>query len=69
LEQSWRVHFRVMATMSSSSAGSRRFALASRAPWDGTTLDAWQGEIDGSGVVINLAGRTVNCRYNAANRH
>jgi NAD dependent epimerase/dehydratase family enzyme len=38
-------------------------------PWDGTTLDAWQGEIDGSGVVINLAGRTVNCRYNAANRH
>jgi uncharacterized protein (TIGR01777 family) len=38
-------------------------------PWDGTTLDAWQGEIDGSGVVIKFAGRTVNCRYNAANRH
>jgi uncharacterized protein len=38
-------------------------------PWDGATLDAWHGEIDGSDVVINLAGRSVNCRYNAANRH
>jgi uncharacterized protein (TIGR01777 family) len=38
------------------------------APWDGATLDAWHGEIDGSDVVINLAGRSVNCRYNAANR-
>src|SRR5438105_2436882 len=28
------------------------------------TLDA----IDGADVVINLAGRSVNCRYNAANR-
>jgi uncharacterized protein (TIGR01777 family) len=29
----------------------------------------WQREINGSDVVINLAGRSVNCRYNAANRH
>jgi uncharacterized protein (TIGR01777 family) len=36
--------------------------------WDGTTLGAWQREIDGADVVINLAGRSVNCRYNAANR-
>jgi NAD dependent epimerase/dehydratase family enzyme len=36
--------------------------------WDGATLDVWQREIDGSDVVINLAGRSVNCRYNAANR-
>ena len=37
--------------------------------WDGATLGAWQGEIDGADVVVNLAGRSVNCRYNAANRH
>jgi uncharacterized protein len=36
--------------------------------WDGVTLGAWQRDIDGADVVINLAGRSVNCRYNAANR-
>lgn len=36
--------------------------------WDGATLGAWQREIDGAEVVINLAGRSVNCRYNAAKR-
>lgn len=28
----------------------------------------WPGAIDGSDVVINLAGRSVNCRYNKKNR-
>jgi uncharacterized protein (TIGR01777 family) len=36
--------------------------------WDGTTPGSWSSDIDGSDVVINLAGRSVNCRYNAANR-
>ena len=36
--------------------------------WDGETLGDWADEIDGSDVVINLAGRNVNCRYNAENR-
>ena len=36
--------------------------------WDGSTLGAWQREIDGCDVLINLTGRSVNCRYNAANR-
>ena len=36
--------------------------------WDGAALGAWQREIDGCDVVINLAGRSVNCRYTAANR-
>ncbi len=35
--------------------------------WDGETLGAWADEIDGADVVINLAGRTVNCRYTEAN--
>ena len=29
---------------------------------------AWVDEMDGSDVVINLAGRSVNCRYNPENR-
>src|SRR5689334_10409179 len=37
--------------------------------WDGRTAQGdWVKEIDGADVVINLAGRNVNCRYNAANR-
>ena len=36
--------------------------------WDGEHLGAWVDEVDGADVVINLAGRSVNCRYSAANR-
>ena len=36
-------------------------------PWDGRTLGAWVSEIDGADVVVNLAGRTVNCRYTNEN--
>jgi uncharacterized protein (TIGR01777 family) len=36
--------------------------------WDARTLGPWAAEIDGSDVVINLAGRSVNCRYSAKNR-
>lgn len=36
--------------------------------WDGCTIGAWAKEIDGADVIINLAGKNVNCRYNNANR-
>ncbi|MGW1811340.1 TIGR01777 family oxidoreductase [Streptomyces sp. NPDC002078] len=35
--------------------------------WDGTTLGRWAEVVDGSDVVINLAGRSVSCRYTAEN--
>ncbi|GAA2577840.1 TIGR01777 family oxidoreductase [Winogradskya consettensis] len=35
--------------------------------WDGSTLGDWAAEIDGSDVVINLAGRSVSCRYTREN--
>jgi uncharacterized protein (TIGR01777 family) len=38
------------------------------AAWDGQTLGDWTTELEGSDVCINLAGRSVNCRYGAANR-
>ncbi len=34
--------------------------------WDGHSLGPWAEEIDGSDAVINLAGRSVNCRYSPA---
>lgn len=36
--------------------------------WDGESVGDWASEIDGAEVVINLAGRSVNCRYHDANR-
>ena len=36
--------------------------------WDGRTLGEWRREFDSADAVINLAGRSVNCRYSAANR-
>lgn len=35
--------------------------------WDGHTLGAWAKCIDGSDIVINLAGKSVNCRYTDKN--
>lgn len=36
--------------------------------WDGETLGDWTTEIEGADVIINLAGQSVNCRYNTQNR-
>ena len=36
--------------------------------WDGRTLGEWTRELDGARALINLSGRSVNCRYNARNR-
>ncbi len=58
-------------------AAGHEVVVLSRAPqavpwrvvmWDGRTLGTWAGEVDGADVVINLTGRSVNCRYTPANR-
>jgi len=36
--------------------------------WDGEHLESWIAQLEGTDVVINLAGRSVNCRYSNANR-
>src|SRR6266568_2362585 len=33
------------------------------APWNGHTPGHWMRALDGADAVVNLAGRTVNCRY------
>ncbi len=56
---------------------SHSVAVLSRSPqttpwrvvqWDGSTLGSWKEELDRSDVLINLAGRSVNCRYTERNR-
>lgn len=36
--------------------------------WDARQLGPWAAELDGADAVINLAGRSVNCRYTPENR-
>jgi uncharacterized protein (TIGR01777 family) len=36
--------------------------------WDAETVGDWTRELDGATAVINLTGRSVDCRYNAYNR-
>ncbi|GLZ39888.1 TIGR01777 family oxidoreductase [Actinokineospora sp. NBRC 105648] len=35
--------------------------------WDGRSLGPWAHELDGCAAVVNLAGRSVSCRYTEAN--
>jgi hypothetical protein len=37
-------------------------------PWDGVTPGPWTRYLEFSDALINLAGRSVNCRYYPANR-
>lgn len=36
--------------------------------WDGDNIGPWTEHLEGADVCINLAGRSVNCRYHARNR-
>ena len=37
--------------------------------WDGNHCDEWIQELEGAWALINLAGRSVDCRYNKSNRN
>lgn len=36
--------------------------------WDGKTTGPWVAQLEGSDVLINLTGKSVNCRYNEKNK-
>ena len=36
--------------------------------WDGENLGTWADVLEGTDALINLCGRTVNCRYNEKNK-
>jgi uncharacterized protein (TIGR01777 family) len=35
--------------------------------WDGRTVEDWGREVDGAAAIVNLTGKSVNCRPTAAN--
>ncbi|EMR00636.1 TIGR01777 family oxidoreductase [Cesiribacter andamanensis] len=38
------------------------------AQWNGSTLGPWQQELEGARLLLNLSGKSVDCRYTPANR-
>lgn len=46
-----------------------RSASVNTVPWDGRTLGPWAAELEGAAVLLNLAGRSVDCRYHAINKY
>ena len=36
--------------------------------WDAKTLGSWTAELEGADLVINLTGKSVDCRYTLANK-
>ncbi|MEM7393041.1 MAG: TIGR01777 family oxidoreductase [Verrucomicrobiota bacterium] len=43
-------------------------ASARTVVWDARTLGPWGEELEGATALINMAGRSVNCRYTPKNR-
>ncbi|MCK7557658.1 TIGR01777 family oxidoreductase [Chitinophaga sedimenti] len=50
-----------------SRSGSRKLP-ARYVTWNGETLSGWEQELDGADLLINLAGKSVNCRYTESNK-
>ena len=36
--------------------------------WDGESIGEWTRELEGAAALVNLSGRSVDCRYTPANR-
>ncbi|TVZ53157.1 TIGR01777 family oxidoreductase [Dokdonia sp. Hel_I_53] len=37
--------------------------------WDAKTLTGWEHELEGEAVIINMTGRSVDCRYTSKNKN
>jgi uncharacterized protein len=46
----------------------RASTRARQVVWDGRTVGAWAHELEGAAAVVNLTGRSVECRYTPENR-
>ncbi|MBD2766783.1 TIGR01777 family protein [Hymenobacter sp. BT664] len=57
-----RLGYRVVVISRGGAAGPANFH------WDARTLGPWAAELEGAAILVNMAGRSVDCRYSAANK-
>lgn len=53
----------ILSRSPKAAAGIGRWAL-----WDACTSGTWEHELEGADALVNLTGKSVNCRYTTANR-
>lgn len=53
----------VLTRSTSTQCGGVRYAQ-----WDGKTIGEWAQFVNGAAAVVNLTGRSINCRHTAENR-
>lgn len=46
----------------------RSDSLFREVAWDGRSIGQWAEALEGAAAVVNLSGKSVDCRYTAANR-
>lgn len=46
----------------------RKRSRVRQVEWDGRTIGAWARELEGAAAVVNLTGRSVDCRHTKKNR-
>lgn len=61
----FKEHYRIVALVRKPQAST---ADVKYRVWDGHTVGSWSVDLDGALAVINLAGKSVNCRYNEENK-
>ncbi len=49
-------------------AASHRSGPVQHRQWDGKTIGDWRATLEGATALVNLTGKSVNCRYTPANR-
>lgn len=59
-------HFRQIIVLTRGQA--RKQGKVKYMHWDGKKVGAWSREVDGSDLIVNLCGRSVDCRYNEENK-
>jgi uncharacterized protein len=64
-EECLRAGYEVVVLTRKVRKGSSR---ARQVRWDGRTAGAWARELEGAAAVVNLAGRSVDCRHTRKNR-
>lgn len=66
LETHWSIHHEVVTLVRKHSSGGTLHG--NEVIWDGRTVGAWAEALEGADLLLNLAGKSVNCRYTAANK-